>query len=128
MPVTFETHDHRCMIRLTDLITLVDVETGLNAQIHAGAWARQTIVDTTEATGIDVPFTAIEHLLAFIARRAQGLPTRGPVAIVAPAPAVYGLARLYQRSAEAAAPRMTVEVVRSRRDAEAWLDRLLQMQ
>jgi hypothetical protein len=123
MPVTFELgpEAHRCTIHMSGLLTLADLEQGVDLQIAAGAWTRQTIIDTTDATGMTVVFSGILELVVFMRRRVQGLPPRGPVVIIAPVPAVYGVARMYQVAMEEALPSITIEVVRSRKDATDWL-------
>ena len=71
MPVTFELgpEESRCTIHMSGLLTLADLEQGVDLQIAAGAWTRQTLIDTTDATGMMVMFSEVKELVAFMKGR-----------------------------------------------------------
>jgi hypothetical protein len=54
MTMTFEYEPGapRCAIRLTGEIDRDDLTAGIEAQVAAGAWTCETVIDTTAATGI----------------------------------------------------------------------------
>lgn len=123
MPVTV-THDEareRCTIQLTGLITLGDLEAGVDQQVAAGGWRLPTAIDTSDATGISLNFSDIQQLVAFVGVRVARHGRRGPVAIIAPHDLVYGVARMYEMAFAAAALPITLLVTRSSVEADEWL-------
>lgn len=112
--------DHRCTVHCTGTITLEDLQRAVDLQIAAGTWQRHVLYDTTEATGCVLHFDALQELVRYVERAIVGLPPRGRMAILAPNEMIYGCGRMYQASADGRLP-MKVHVVRTREEAEAWL-------
>jgi hypothetical protein len=112
----------RCLIQLTGLITLGDLETGVDQQVAAGWWALPTVIETSDATGITLNFSDIQQLIAFVSLRVARHGPRGPVAIVAPHDLVFGVARMYEMAFAAAALPITLLVTRSAVEADEWLE------
>ena len=125
MPVAFELGpgDRRCTIRFSGPLTLDDAQTSLEWQIGSGAWERGTLLDMSDSTGIAMDFQRVRGFAAYVATRAHYLPTRGPVAVVAPQDVMYGVMRMFQQWVESAQP-WDVYVGRSASEAEEWLARV----
>lgn len=124
MPVSFEfgPGDRRSTIRFSGPLTLDDAQASLAWQISSGAWERGTLLDMSDSTGIVIDFQNVRGFAAYVATRARNLPTRGPVAVVAPQEVMYGVMRMFQQWVEAAQP-WDIHIARSVPEAEEWLAR-----
>jgi hypothetical protein len=126
MAMSFELHPdgRRCTIRLTGTIVLRDLVAGIEAQLAAGAWTRETVVDTTGADRIDTLYPDTQHVVGLLRSRGAALPPRGPVVlIVGDNAAIFGTARQYQMMATESAG-LRVEIVRSVEEIDAAFTRL----
>jgi hypothetical protein len=114
----------RCTLRYTGVISIDDFQCGIDSRIDAGAWEWQTTIDLTEATGIAFHFDAAKRLAEYVRERAGVLPQRGPTVVVAPRPALYGIARMYKACIEMRGQSTRFEVVHSLAEADTWLQQL----
>ncbi|MGC4084193.1 MAG: hypothetical protein QM736_19300 [Vicinamibacterales bacterium] len=121
MPMRFELGpgEHRCTIHLSGVVTREVLEAGVIAQVAAGAWTRQTLLDGTHVTDMTALWRDMQQLVQFVRSTTQGLPPRGRTVILAPNDIVYGSARMYQVALEGVVP-MALEVCRTMEEAEAW--------
>lgn len=65
-------------------------------------------------------YNDLTEQVRYIERLSEGLPPRGPVAILAPSDDIFGMARMYQVAQDAVLG-MHLEVFRTRSDAEDFL-------
>lgn len=129
MPMTFEYSpgDTRCTIRYDGVIERADLTAGIRAQIEAGAWTCETVIDTTAATGIQTFYADSQTVTHTITRAIHDhdLPPRGPIVIVVRdrKSAIYGMARMYEETTARDAA-LRVEVVFTHADIEPAFERL----
>ena len=109
-----------CTLHLSELITPDDLRAGVRTQIEQHAWSQCALIDTSNATSMRQGFNDVTEQVRYIRQVSEGLPPRGPVAVLAPADDVFGVARMYQAAQEAMLG-MHLEVFRTRREAEDFL-------
>ncbi|MEQ1729546.1 MAG: hypothetical protein ABL982_14335 [Vicinamibacterales bacterium] len=109
-----------CTLHLAGLVTADDLRVMIRTQIDQGAWAGQALIDTTAVTGMRQGYNDLVEQVLFVERVSAGLPSRGAVAILAPADDVFGVARMYQVAQDATLG-FRLEVFRTREGAEAFL-------
>ena len=90
----------RYTVRLAGVITLGDLKASLRAQIEAGAWTWDTVIDATQAFGVETVDGEIARVTTAIraAVPADLLSQRGPVVLLAPGTPspIHDLATAYQ--------------------------------
>ena len=91
-PMRFELGpgEHRCTIHLSGVVTREDLEAGVIAQVAAGAWTRQTLLDGTHVTDMTALWRDMQQLVQFVRSTTQGLPPRGRTVILADGRRVFG--------------------------------------
>jgi hypothetical protein len=109
-----------CTLHLSGLITADDLREMVRTQIDQGAWADAALIDTTDAVGMRQGFNDLTEQVRYIRLLSEGLPARGPVAILAPADDIFGVSRMYQVAQDSVLA-LRLEVFRTRPEAEAFL-------
>jgi hypothetical protein len=84
------------------------------AMRDAGGPPRDAIIDVSELTGSDVTAEQMTYLATMPQKAAR-------VALVAPNPARFGRARMFEMMAEAQQQPTTIRVFRSIEEAKSWL-------
>jgi hypothetical protein len=122
MGVDVEIHLVRglCLFRYAGVITLSDIARALQAQADNQAWTMPTLIDASEATGVEVTFRDVSALRAIVRAQLQRHGPRGPVAAYVPCPVLYQMARLYAMSVATVGTRFAA--FRTVEEAEAWLE------
>ncbi len=109
-----------CTLHLSGVVTADDLQVMVRTQIEQGAWSNGALIDTTGATGMRQGYNDLTEQVRYVERLSQGLPQRGPVAILAPSDDIFGVARMYQVAQEGVLG-LQLEVFRTRHDAEGFL-------
>lgn len=120
MPLTFDRDDVRRRIVLTGtgVVTGKDVIAAIDRQAAEGLWQYSVLYETTAVTAdpsADELRQIVMHTTDLIEERGP----RGPVALVAPADAIFGMGRMYEALADERV--ITYRVFRTRAEAELWL-------
>jgi hypothetical protein len=116
MPIRYERDDARRRVAVTveGPFAVADFLAVMERQRDDGAWTYGMLSDLRGMTGEP----AIDDLRQFMSEAARTTQPRGPLAIVATDPVIYGRACTYATLARAT---LTVEVFRNLDEAEAWL-------
>lgn len=118
MPVELEWDDveRRCTFRLVGCVSLHEVIAARTAQAAGGRWTYASIVDATQRTR-----TPTTEDLRELRAQIEGLSIQhgplGPVAMIAPTNAGYGMGRMYEVFAQP----LAFAVFRRLEEAERWL-------
>ena len=121
MPIQYERDDirRRVVITFPPTYQVTDAEAAIERHHAEGAWSYGVLYDLRVLRGNP----RVEDLKAHMERDAQVPPgesqPRGPIAIVAADPIIYGSACTY--AALAKSTRMTIEVFRDWAEAETWM-------
>jgi hypothetical protein len=91
----------RWIVRHTGMIAPSDVKTAVRAQIDAGVWTWETLIDTTGSTGIQAVSEDVPRVASLVnaEREVRDLPPRGPIVMVVSdlASDIAEMARAYQQ-------------------------------
>ncbi|MGC4082774.1 MAG: hypothetical protein QM736_11840 [Vicinamibacterales bacterium] len=112
--------DDRCTITFAGILTAVDVKAAVQALIGAGAWTRNVLVDTRDVSQVVATAHDLHALADFLDRTTRHLPPRSRTVILADDDVLVGYARMYQSRVDGLL-HMTVNVVRTEAEANAWL-------
>ena len=118
MPFEYERDDDRRRITVRPIGSLTADTTSRIAERHRdeNAWGYAMLFDLTLLTA--APHRdEVQRIADYVQRQANHRP-RGPVAIIAPDAALFGLARMYAAFAD---PGLPLRVFRDAADAEQWL-------
>jgi len=105
---------HLVFVTLSGVVTLEEIATILEGNRGLpldGSW--RELVDLTEMTDLAASGAHLQHLAQMATARSFG-----KVAIVAPNPLTFGLARMYALTADAE----NLQVFHDLADAEAWIE------
>lgn len=123
MPVRLE-HSaaaNHCTLHLTGTITLADLERAVDLRLSAGAWALPAVYDTTHADGIALHLVDVEQLVRHVELVGRDQVARGPVIVLAPSEAIFGVASMFEALSAGQTPPTRYTVVQSAGDVDAWL-------
>jgi hypothetical protein len=120
MPCDYLVDHSRRRIVLTprDPVSVTDVVAAVERQATDGTWAWATLIDSRLRTSAPTA-AAIRQLLARVRALSDVQGPRGPVAMVASMPAMYGMARMYATLGESVT---NMQVFGDLAEAEQWLD------
>src|SRR5579872_4677632 len=96
MSVRYERDDarKRILVTIVGLASAVDVVEVINRQLADGAWTYAVLYDSRLDTS-QPPTAEVRAIVDYVARCIMQHGPRGPVAIVTPHPANYGMSRMY---------------------------------
>src|SRR6202049_3753526 len=116
MPIHYERDDarRRVVVTVEGPFAVADFLAVMERQRADGAWTYGMLSDLRGMTGEP----AIDDLRQFMSEAARTTQSRGPLAIVANDPVIYGRACTYATLARGT---LTVEVFRNLDEAEQWL-------
>jgi hypothetical protein len=116
MPIRYERDDvrRRVMVTVEGPFAVADFLAVMERQRDDGAWTYAMLSDLRGMTGKP----AIDDLRQFLSEAARTTEPRGPLALLATDPVIYGRACTYAALARAT---LTVEVFRNLDEAEQWL-------
>jgi hypothetical protein len=120
MAVTYERDDvrRRVVVTIVGEATVLDVVGIINRQLSEGAWQYAILYDSRLDTS-QTPTSEVRAIVDHVARCITQHGPRGPVAIVTPHPANFGMSRMYSTLGDSM--KLTVEVFREMPEAEEWL-------
>ena len=106
----------RVTVRVTGSLTADKAARIADRHSDEDVWGYALVYDLTDVAKVPTR-EEVQQIADYVQRKAERRP-RGPVAIIAPNAALFGLARMY---AAFAGPAVPLNVFHNRADAERWL-------
>ena len=97
---------------------MLDADSRVRREIERNPEIRYLLIDTSEVVDLELDSAAVQVLAERTRATLAAMPA-GIVAVVAPSPVVFGVARMWEMLSER--PNLVVRVTRSRPEVLAWL-------